>query len=158
MLAQQTILSCLLDGGVQTLYRNGVLCADIDITLIGTDGIACDGHGLQYHVGIALQNRTVHEGARVTLIRVTTDVFLHLSAVAGCELPFQAGGEACASTAAEAAVQNGLNDFIRSHLCQHLTQCLIAVTAYVLINILRVNDTTVAQRDTRLHFIKGCIL
>ncbi len=51
ILAQQAVFPGLLDGDLQALDRDGVLGADIDIALVGADGIAGDGHGLQHAWG-----------------------------------------------------------------------------------------------------------
>ena len=54
VLAQQAVLAGLLDGDLQALDGDGVLGADVDVALVGTDGVAGDGHGLQHAVGVAL--------------------------------------------------------------------------------------------------------
>ena len=51
VLAQQAVLPGLLDGDLQPLHRDGVLGADIDVALVGADGVAGDGHGLDARCG-----------------------------------------------------------------------------------------------------------
>ncbi len=76
VLAQQAVLTGLLDGNLQALDRNGVLGTDVDVALVGADGVAGDGHGLQHAVGVALQHGAVHERAGVALVGVAADILL----------------------------------------------------------------------------------
>ena len=102
VLAQQAVLPGLLDGDLQALDGDGVLGADVDVALVGADGVAGDGHGLQHGVGVALQHGAVHERAGVALVGVAADV---LSARPGCRAAnfhLRAGGEAGAAAAAQA--------------------------------------------------------
>ena len=157
ILAQQAILMRLPDSRLQMGDSQRILRTNINITLIGTDGIAGDGHGLQHRMGVAFQNRAIHECAGVALIGVAADVLLHVAAVAGSELPLHAGRETCAAAAADAGIQHRLNDLVGGHLGQHLAQPLIAAASNVFINIFRIDHAAVAQGDANLLFIKRCI-
>ncbi len=101
VLSQQAVGLGLRDRDLKAVDGNGVLGAHIDVALIGPDGIARDGHGLQHRVRVALQNGAVHEGARVALIGVADDVFGIRLAFRG-QLPLDAGGEAAAAAPAQA--------------------------------------------------------
>ena len=105
-------------------------------------------------MGIAFQNGTVHESARVALIGITADVFLNLSPIGGGKFPFQSRRETGAAAASESAVQNDLNDFIRCHPGQHPSQGFIAAGTDIFIDVFRVDNTAVSQCDTVLFFIK----
>ena len=74
--AQQAIFAGLANGHLEAVYGDRIFSADVDISLIGADGIAGNRHGLQHRVGVALQHRAVHERARIALIRVTGHIFL----------------------------------------------------------------------------------
>ena len=94
-------------------------------------------------MGVTFQHRTVHESTWVSFIRITAYIFLYFSTIAGSELPFQAGGEACTSTSTDAAVQNSLDDLIRRHLRQHLAQRFITVSGNVLLDVFRIDHAAV---------------
>jgi hypothetical protein len=66
----------LADGGLQPLHRQRILGADIDVALVGADGIGGDGHALEHPMGVGLQDGAVHEGAGVALVGVADDVLL----------------------------------------------------------------------------------
>src|SRR5699024_9574966 len=93
------------------------------------------------------------ERAGVALVGVTADVFLLVDRSSG-KGPFPAGGETSAAPASQAGVQDDLDDLFRGHLGEDLTQRLVAVHADVLVDILGVDDTAVAQGYTVLLFIK----
>ena len=76
VLAQQSVFPGLLDGDLETVNGDGVLGPDVDVALVGADGVAGDGHSLQHHVGVAFQNGTVHERAGVALVGVAADILL----------------------------------------------------------------------------------
>ena len=95
-----------------------------------------------------------HLGAGVALVCVAAHIFL-VRLVAGGKFPLQPCGEASAAAAAQAGIQHGLNDLFGRHLCQHLAQRRIAVEGDVLVDILRVDDAAVAQRNAQLLFVKG---
>ena len=76
VLAQEAVVSGLLDGDLQTLDGDGVLSADVDVAFAGADGIAGNGHGLDDGVRIAFQDGTVHERAGVALVSVAGHVLL----------------------------------------------------------------------------------
>ena len=148
--AKQAILSRLVDGNLETVNRDGVLCTDVDVALRCADGVTGDSHGFDDAVRVAFQNGTVHECARVALVGVTTYIFL-IGIVCRCEFPLKTGGEACTATTAEAGIEHGLNDLLgRDLLRENLADCLIAVERDVLIDLLRVDHAAVAQCDTHL--------
>ena len=109
-------------------------------------------------MGVTLQNGTVHERAGVTLVGVTANVLLNLSAVTGSELPLQTGGESCAAASAETGIQNGLNNLVGSHLGQNLTQSSVAVQSDVLFNVLGVDYTAVTERNAELRSVESGIV
>ena len=153
ILAQKAVFPRLLDGDLQAVNGDGIFGADVDVALVGADGIAGDGHGLQHHVGVALQHRTVHKGAGVALIGVAADV-LHVARALPGKQPLLAGGEAAAAAAAQAAVLHDLDHLVGGHPGQYAAQRLVAVHRYVLVNIFGVDDAAVAQRHPGLLFVE----
>ena len=55
VLPEKTVLLGLLDGDVHILHRQGVFLADVDIALVGADGIGADGQPLEDGVGISFE-------------------------------------------------------------------------------------------------------
>ncbi|MPM75997.1 hypothetical protein SDC9_122992 [bioreactor metagenome] len=153
--AQQAVVPGLGDGDFQPLDGDGVFRADINVSLAGAHGIAGDGHGLQHTVGVALQHGAVHKRAGVALVGVAGHEFYPV--LAGCvggELPFQAGGEACAAPPADAALLDGVDDLLRGLLGEGPGQGAVAAGADVLVDVFRVNDAAVAQGDAQLLLVE----
>ena len=156
VLAQQTVLLGLPDGGLQPLDGDGVLGPDVDVALVGPHGVARDGHGLQDGVGVALQHRAVHERAGIALVGVAADVLHPVGADrVGGELPLFARGEARAAPAPQAGGQHGVDDLLgRDVFGEDFTQGGVAVYADVLVDALRVDDAAVAQGDAVLVLVE----
>jgi len=89
---EQAIIGGLLDGNPQPFDRQGVFGAAVDISLVGVDGPGCDDHPLDNSVGVGFQNAAVHEGSRITFVRITEDI-LDLGIAFARKFPFQTGGE-----------------------------------------------------------------
>ena len=138
---------------MQALYRNGVLSADVNIAGVGSNGIARDGHRLYHRVGIAFQDRAIHERARVTLIGVACYVFLIRLGVVG-KLPLKACQEPSAASAPQTGLENFIDNLLPGHLGKSFAEGLVTVKCDVLIDVLRVDHTTVAQRNALLRAVK----
>ena len=153
--SQKPVFLRLLDGDLQPLYRNGVFGSHVDITLAGADGIACDGHGLDDRVGVALQDAAVHKGAGVALVGVAAGELLPVGAdgVVG-ELPFLACGESGAAAAAQTGGLDQVDHLLGLHLGEDLAQRLISADADVFVDVFRVDDAAVAQGDTLLMLVE----
>ena len=110
-------------------------------------------------MGVALQHGTVHKCTGVAFVGVAAGILL-LSFGSSGKLPLTAGGESSAATAPQAGSQHQVDDFLGSHLGEHLAQSGIAVLGNVLVDILRVDHAAVAQGNTHLlgverGFIQG---
>ena len=151
--AQQAHLPGLADGHLEPLDGDGVLGPDVDVALLRPDGVAGDGHGLQHHVGVALQHRAVHKGAGVALVGVAADVLDPLGLGRG-KGPLLTGGEAAAAPAPQTGIQDALHHLLRGHLAEHLAQGHVAVVGDVLVDVLRVDDAAVLQRHPALLFVE----
>ena len=75
--------------------------AAIDIALGRADGDGANGHAFDKHIGVAFEHHAVGEGAAIALVGIADDIFAVARAV-GHRLPFDAGREAGAATAAQA--------------------------------------------------------
>ena len=153
VLTQEPVLPGLFERDLQTLNSDWILGADIHIALAGADREACNGHCLDDGMGIALKDGAVHEGAGVALVRVAADI-LDVALGRFTEGPFAAGREPRAAAAAQAGGQNGIDDLVLIHRCQNLVQRQITVQSDILLNVLRVDDAAVFERDTHLFCIE----
>ena len=153
ILAQQAVFSRLFNRNLQTMDCDRVFSTDIDVTLRSADCITSNRHCFQYDMGVAFQNRTVHECAGVTFVGVAADVFL-VGLVCSRKAPFTAGRETCAAASAQTGCENHVDNLLRGHFGQDLAQCLITVDCDVLFDILRVDNAAVAQCNTVLFCIE----
>jgi hypothetical protein len=144
VLAQQAVLMQGVYGHTQALQGQRILGPAVDVALVGADGPRADHHALEHGVRVALQDATVHERAGVSLVGVTQDVLLVALGLGG-ELPLEAGGEARAAAAAQAAHHDLLDDGLRRHLGERLGQGRISVVGYVLVYLFRRDASLVAQ-------------
>ena len=153
VLAKKAHLTRLVDRDFQALDGDRILRAHINISLVGTNRITSDRHGLQHGVRVALEHRTVHKRARVALVGVAADIFLAGRLRLG-KVPLEPCRETSAAAAAQAGRFENFDHIVRRHLGQHPAERLIAVVGDVFVDILRVDNAAVAQRDTHLFFIK----
>ena len=136
---------------------DGVLSTDVDVALVGIDGITSDAHGFQDGVGIAFQHGTIHERAGVAFVGVADHVLVG-GLVDSSELPLEAGGEAGAATAAQAGLGDFFDDLLAGHLGEDLAQGGIAVHGDILLDVLRVDDAAVTKRHTELGLVELDVL
>ena len=152
--AEQTVFTRLVDGNLQTLNRDRILCTDINTTLGSADRVAGDRHGFDQGVRVAFEDGTVHESTGVAFVGVAANILL-ISLVACREFPLQAGREARTASAAETGIQNGLDDLLGGHFGQHLAQSGVAVTGNVVVDFFGVDNAAVAQRHALLLCIES---
>ena len=82
----------------------------------------CLAHCLKDGVGVALEEGTVHECARVTFVGVADHIFLFADTALGSDLPLQAGGETRTAAAAETGLLDLGDDLLGGHLGEALAQ------------------------------------
>ena len=106
-------------------------------------------------MGIAFENRTVHECAGVALVGVTAYILLIcvLDKVS-CKLPLLTCGESAAASATQTRIKNYLNYIIGCHCLEHLSECLITVSSDIFIDTFGIDYTAVSQCDSVLLFIE----
>ena len=153
VLAEQSVLLRLREGYLQPLHRDGVLRPDVDIALMGADGIARDRHSFEDGVRIAFEYAPVHERAGVALVGVAADI-LDLAGAVSRELPFETRRETAAASAAQSRALDYVDDFLRLELGQALDERLIAVVGDILVYLLGVDDAAVAKRDAGLLLVE----
>ena len=106
---------------------------------------------------VALQHGTVHERAGVALVSVAGHVLLIGLGAVG-ELPLQARGETAAAAAAQAGLEDFVDDLLAGHAGQRLFQRLVAVEGQVFVNVFGVDHAAVAQSDALLVLVEVNIL
>ena len=74
VLAEQAALPRLLQGQARILDGERVLLPDVDVALVGADGVGADDQPLEDAVRVSLEQAPVHVGARVALVGVDDDV------------------------------------------------------------------------------------
>ena len=134
-----------------------ILGPDVDKALMCSNRMAADRHGLQDAVRVALDRGAVHVGARVTFVGVTDDIFHVIDRRFG-EVPFHPGGESGTATSAQTGDFHLVDDIFRGHVEQHLLQRLVSVTGDIFLDILRIDETTVAKYDTELLLVELDVL
>ncbi|OQB38224.1 MAG: hypothetical protein BWY09_01411 [Candidatus Hydrogenedentes bacterium ADurb.Bin179] len=99
-------------------------------------------------MGIALDERAVHEGTGVALGAIA-DKETFLARAVPAELPFFEGGKARAAPAAQAGVLYRFQGFIGSDF-QGMEKTAIPVTGKIMIEFFGVNDAAVAENPAHL--------
>ena len=149
VLAEQAARARLVDRHLEAGDRERILRADVDEALLGADRVGADRHRLDDAGGVALHDRAVHERARVAFVGVADDVLL-VGLHARGDLPLEARREARAAAPADARVEHLLHDVHRLHLRERLGEALVALVGDVLLEVLRLDEAAVAQRDALL--------
>ena len=114
VLAEEAVFPGLLDGDLEAVDGNRVFGADVDVALGRADGVAGDGHCLQHDVGVALEDRTVHERAGVAFVGVAADILL-VGLIDRREAPLPPGREAGAAAAAQPRGEDLVDDLLGGH-------------------------------------------
>ncbi|MPM52097.1 hypothetical protein SDC9_98853 [bioreactor metagenome] len=135
----------------------GVLGTDVDEALVGSDGLAADGHGFEHRVRVAFTGRAVHIGTRVPFVGVADDILGIVLYLAG-EVPLHPGGEAGAAATTQSCSLQLFDDFLAGHLKECLLQTLIAFTGDIFVDVLGIDETTVAQYDAELLLVELDVL
>ncbi len=126
-------------------HGQGIFLADVDVSLVGADGIGPQGQSFQDRVGIALQETAVHVGAGVTLVGVDDHVLGIVGGVARA-LPFAAGGESAATAASQIGLLDFVEDFLVGHAVERLGQGRIPADGQVVVDAFGV-DAAVGAED-----------
>ena len=92
VLTQQAVISRLLNCHAQRVDGDGVLGANVEVTLLRADGVGRDDHALDDGVRVSFQHAAVHKSAGIALVAVADEVFLIAGGLPG-EGPLQPGGE-----------------------------------------------------------------
>ena len=152
VVAQKTDLLGLPDCDPQSLDCDGILGSDIEITVLCTDRVTGDDHSLDDRKGISLEDRAVHECARVTFVTVADDVLLIARRVE-CELPLASGRESAAAPSSETAGQDLVHDILLAH-GKCLLQTLETTHSEALVDVLGIDDSASVECDTALLLVE----
>ena len=152
VLAQEAVLLRLLDRDAETLHRDRILRADVEIAVVGADGVAGDDHALDDCQRIAFQDGAVHECARIALVTVADDVLLVARNILR-ELPLAAAGESAAAAAPETGRQDFVDDLLGTH-GQRALHALERAHAHGFFHVLGVDDAAAGQCHTALLLVE----
>ncbi len=117
VIPQQAKAAGLVDGDLEPADGQGVFGPDIEEAVGGPDGISADDESFQDSMGISLQETPVHEGPRVSFIRIANNIFRLPRGFSG-QLPLAARGKTGPAPAPQARLADGFNDLFRSHVPQ----------------------------------------
>ena len=135
---------------LQSTDRQRIFGPDVDVGLAGPDAVGGDRHAFHQSVRIAFNDRSVHERAGITFVRVADQVFL--VALAGAsEFPFLAGGESTSAAAAQATDVDRVADLFGRHLSQRVEQRAVSAVGDVLVHVRRIDPAAVGQDPSRLR-------
>ena len=148
---------CVGNGFFETLDRERVLRAHVDNRFGRADGVCADQHAFDQRVRVALDDGSVHERAGVALVGVADQIFGRTGALAG-GVPFEPGREACAAASRETGYFDFFNDFFRRHFGDSLPQRGVSLMRHGVVEVFRVDQAAVAQRDARLLVEKRAVL
>ncbi len=113
VLAQQPVFAGLAESDREIDHRQRILVADVDPTLVRSQGVGADDHPLEHRVRIALHDRAVLECSRVALVAVAEDEApLPRGRLAG--FPLTGGREPGSAAAALAGNRHLIDDFVGS--------------------------------------------
>ena len=116
--------------------------------MVRVDAVSADHHRLDDGIRVALHDGTVHERARVALVGVAHDILVGGVELAG-DLPFHAGREAGAATAAETGCLDVRED-LQAVPFQAVRQGFVAITGDVFQDVFRIDETAVPEGDPEL--------
>ena len=153
VITEQTNFLHIFDGTLQTRDRDGVFGTDVEVAFGSAERVAGDHHTFDDFEGVAFEDRTVHERAGVAFVTVADDVFL-IGLDVGRELPFTAGGEATAATAADARGEDFVDDFLRGHLGDGPLQAFEAIVAEGFFEEVRIDERAAVESDTDLLLVE----
>ena len=130
--------------------RQRVFGPDVDVCLAGPDGVSGDDHAFHQTVGIAFNDRAVHEGAGIPLVRVADQILLSSRPHRGrtstsCRSgkpppprPRNPLARRCRTSAPESA-------------CRAFGQGAVPASCDVLVDARRIDDPAVGQHPARLR-------
>jgi hypothetical protein len=102
--AKQAVLPPLRQVLVQRRQQPGILAAQVEQALLGTDGESGNAHAIEDEVGMARQQHAILEGAGLSLVGVADDVAAALQVPAGraaCRFPLRVRRETGAAAPAQ---------------------------------------------------------
>src|SRR5690242_6078024 len=111
----------LAERGLEDLLLSVKLAPHIDEAGMRTDRAAGDQNTFDDRVRIVLELVAIGERAGFALVGVAADVDRFFG-ILGDEAPFDAGGKSRAAASAQAGVLDLVDDLLRGHLEQRLTQ------------------------------------
>ena len=128
----------------------GIFGAGVDETLGRANGIGGDGHALDQHEGVALENHAVGECAAVALVGVSDHIFA-VGARVMHGLPLDPGGKTGAAASAQAG-ESHLFDHFGRRQGQRRLQAFQAVKSAIIVERKGIGDADTGKSQALLAF------
>ena len=154
LLSEEIVLAGLLDGLLGPFDREGILAADVDVTLLGAHGIPGQDHGFQKLMGIPFQDESVLEGSGLPLVGVADDI-LRRPRLLSRPFPLEARGKTGASAAPKTRGRDFVDDPLGCDLFgKDLFQGPVPAGGQDFVDLLGVDLPSLVQNDPAL-FLSG---
>ncbi len=154
ILPQETQFFHLLDGDLQMLHSDRVFLSHVNVAIFCPHGIGTDDHALENSVGIPFQNRPIHKGTWVPLIRVTDNI-LGLSFCLAGKLPFHTRGKAGTTPSPQFGPGHFLDDLLWRHPGKRPHDSLITAGSNIMLDLSGIDSTAAGQHSPYLFLVKG---
>ena len=136
-----------------------ILIPDINVSLMDSHGISADQHAFDHAVRVALHDRAIHIGTRVSLVCVADDeACANLLNIIPAKLPFYPGRKSCPAAPAQPGSFNGGDHFIRAHFYQDPGQGTVSIARNILIDLQWIKIAIEVQDEPVLVLVKRDIL
>src|SRR4030065_372524 len=133
---------------IDLLDGKGIFGTDIDVTLMGSEGITGNGHSFDYLMRRALKNDPVHEGARIAFISIADDIF-GMPLCLETFLPFPSCRKAGAPQSPQPRSLHFVDDLFLCH-GQGFVQRFIAAQADIIPDLSRGDYSCIPKDDSFL--------
>ena len=152
VVAQKSEFFRLLDCDTKSVDRDGVFCADVEITVLRADCVTCNHHTFDDGKGVSFENGTVHKRARVAFVAVANDVLCAFG-LSVCELPLSARWESAAAASSQARRQNLVDDVLSVHI-ERSFKSFESTCAESLFYLFGIDAAATVQCDANLLFVE----
>ena len=147
---------CVFQRFFHMLHCQIIFIPDIEESFFRPDGNGCDGKALDHRMGIAFQDRPVHECARVSLVAVAGHILGEVI-IGSCCAPLPPGREASPAPSPQSGRFHFCDHFVRRHL-QGFLKRLIAAQFQVVLNILRIDLSNMTESQFLLMCVERVFL
>ncbi len=149
VITEKTVLPAVAYRLTYSLDCKGVLCANVEIALVGADGIRGYCHTFNNSVWIRFHQHPVHKSTGVALITIANQVFVSRVTITDGR-PLKMGWETGTSPSTKSCAANLGDNFLRAKLIDTPLQCLESSIAHVFIKVNGIDDAAMLSSDMLL--------